>query len=103
MEINGLPLHPLVVHAAVVFVPLAALAAILYALVPRWRDQLRWPMVVLVLVATAAIWTAYFTGVNFRGSKDFFNEGPIADKIDKHQHLARILRWVTTAFAIVAI
>ena len=26
MEINGLPLHPLVVHAAVVFGPLAAVA-----------------------------------------------------------------------------
>ena len=31
MEINGLPLHPLVVHAAVVFGPLAALAALAYA------------------------------------------------------------------------
>ena len=28
MEINGVPLHPLVIHAVVVFVPLAALAAI---------------------------------------------------------------------------
>jgi uncharacterized membrane protein len=103
MEITGLPIHPLVVHAAVVFVPLAALAAILYAVVPRWRDRLRWPMLVLVLVATAAIWTAYLTGVNFRASKDFFNEGPLADKIDKHQNLAATLRWVTTAFAVVAV
>jgi uncharacterized membrane protein len=103
MEINGLPLHPLVVHAAVVFGPLAAVGAIVYAVVPTWRDRLRWPMLVLVLVATAAIWTAYFTGVNFRGSKEFFNEGPLVDKIDKHQSLARTLRWVTTAFAIVAI
>ena len=103
MEINGLPLHPLVVHAAVVFGPLAALAAILYAVVPRWRDRLRWPMLVLVLAATAAIWTAYYTGINFRGTKDFFNQPPVAAKIDKHAHYARILRWVTTGLAVVAV
>jgi hypothetical protein len=103
MEINGLPLHPLVVHAAVVFGPLAALAAILYAVLPGWRDRLRWPMVVLVLVATAAIWTAYYTGLNFRSSKDFFNQPPLAAKIDKHAHYANILRWVTTALAVVAV
>jgi uncharacterized membrane protein len=103
MEINGLPLHPLVVHAAVVFGPLAALGAIGYAVVPSWRDRLRWPVLVLVLVATAAIWTAYLTGVNFRASKDFFNQGPLAAKIDRHAHLAGILRWVTTVFAIVTV
>ena len=103
MEINGLPLHPLVVHAAVVFGPLAAVAAILYAVLPGWRDRLRWPMLALVLLATAAIWTAYYTGVSFRSSRDFFNQPPLAARIDKHAHLARILRWVTTGLALVAV
>jgi len=103
MEINGLPLHPLVVHAAVVFGPLAALAAILYAVLPGWRDRLRWPMVVLVLLATGAIWTAYYTGLNFRSSRDFFTQPPLAAKIDRHAHLANILRWVTTGLAVVAV
>ena len=35
MEINGLPLHPLAVHAAVVFGPLAALLALAYAVLLR--------------------------------------------------------------------
>ena len=52
MEINGLPLHPLVVHAAVVFGPLAALAALAYVVLPAWRDRLRWPMVVLALMGS---------------------------------------------------
>lgn len=102
MEINGLPLHPLVVHAAVVFGPLAALAALAYVALPRWRDLMRWPMLMLVVVATGAIWTAYFTGVNFRDSKDFFTEGAIGEKVDKHAGLASKLRWVTSGFAIVA-
>lgn len=34
--INGLPLHPLVVHVVVVLLPLSALGAIVIAFVPRW-------------------------------------------------------------------
>ena len=42
---NGLPLHVLVVHGAVVVTPVAALAAL--ALVrPSWRTRLRWPVAV---------------------------------------------------------
>jgi predicted membrane protein DUF2231 len=103
MEINGLPLHPLVVHAAVIFGPLAALAALAYALVPRWRDRLRWPMLVLVLIATASIWAAFLTGENFRDSQSFYNEGALGDKIDKHEELAEKLRIMTSGFAVVAI
>ena len=54
MEINGLPLHPLVVHAAVVFLPCAALLALVYAAVPRWRWAVRWPMVGLTAVGAGA-------------------------------------------------
>lgn len=37
--IAGLPLHPLVVHAAVVFLPLAVLGIMALVLVPRWRER----------------------------------------------------------------
>lgn len=35
----GLPLHPLVVHATVIFVPLAALGALLMVFVGRLRER----------------------------------------------------------------
>lgn len=35
--INGIPLHPLVVHAIVVLLPLATLGTIAIAVRPRWR------------------------------------------------------------------
>jgi cytochrome c biogenesis protein CcdA len=73
MNIAGLPLHVLVVHAAVVFGPLSALAALAYVAVPRYRDLLRWPTLVLVLVATAAIWLAFFSGESFYDSDRFAN------------------------------
>ncbi len=36
--VYGLPLHPLIVHATVVMIPLAALAVVLAALWPRFRS-----------------------------------------------------------------
>ena len=103
MEINGLPLHPLVVHAAVVFGPLAALAAIAYALVPRWRDRLRWPLLVVVLVATASIWASFLTGQSFRDSKPFFSQPPLAARIQHHEQLASTLRLITSVFAVITL
>jgi hypothetical protein len=35
--VGGLPAHPLLVHAVVVFIPLAALGAIAVAVRPRWN------------------------------------------------------------------
>ena len=37
MELNGIPLHPLVVHAVVVLVPLAALAELVLPRHHPWR------------------------------------------------------------------
>lgn len=62
MEINGIPLHPLVVHAAVVFTPLAALAALAYALRAKWQAYLRWPMAALGATAAASVQLAAMTG-----------------------------------------
>ena len=60
MTINGIPLHPLLVHAAVVFVPLTAvLAALLF--VKRMRPALTWAaaLVQVVLIGDSgaqAVW-----------------------------------------------
>jgi hypothetical protein len=103
-EINGLPLHPLVVHAAVVLGPLAALSALAYVGLPRHRDLLRWVTLVAVLLATASIWAAYLTGNNFFSNGDFdhFSQ-KIQDRIATHQSYARTLRWITTGFAVVTV
>jgi hypothetical protein len=100
MEINGLPLHPLVVHAAVVMGPLAAIAALLHVAVPRWRVRLRWPMVVLALAATAAIVVAYFSGGSFLDSKPELESSPL---VETHEQRGEQLLWVTLAFGVVAL
>lgn len=103
MEINGLPLHVLVVHAAVVFGPLSALSAIAYVALPSWRDRLRWVTLGLALVAFGAIWMAALSGENFYES-DRFNgiEGTVVEEnIDEHEELGEMLRNIVTAFAVV--
>lgn len=105
MEINGLPLHPLVVHAAVVFGPLAALCAIGYVALPSQRDRLRWVTLGLVLIATGAIWTAFLSGEDFLDSDRF--SGIAGSDLEKqildHQELGATLRWVVSGFAAVTV
>jgi len=106
MEINGLPLHVLVVHAAVVFGPLAALSGIAYVALPSWRDRLRWVTLVLVLIATGAIWTAALSGENFLETADRFQGikgSEIEDRIHDHEELGEMLRNVVTGYALVTI
>jgi uncharacterized membrane protein len=99
MEINGLPLHPLVVHAAVVLGPIAAVAALTF-LVPRWRGTLRWPLLVLAVLATGALVVAYFSGGDFLDSKPELEQVPA---VETHEELGEQLLWVSLAFGAVAI
>jgi hypothetical protein len=100
MEFNGLPLHALVVHAAVIFGPLSALTGLLYALVPRWRDRLRWPLVAVVAIALVAIWVAYFSGEDLEQANTY--GGPLAALVETHEERAGILRISVTVFAAVS-
>ncbi|MDO8106408.1 hypothetical protein Q6348_04270 [Isoptericola sp. b441] len=60
--IGGLPVHPLVVHAAVVLVPVAAVTVLLAALWPRFRRWSGWLPAVLAIGAFGAAAVAKETG-----------------------------------------
>ena len=62
MEIAGLPLHPLVVHAAVVLIPLTALLAVGLAVLPRWRWLVRWPTAVASVACVGFAFLATTSG-----------------------------------------
>ena len=98
MEINGLPLHFLVVHVVVVLGPLAGLTGLVYALVPRWRWLLRWPLVVLgVVVAVAAV-------VAVQAGEAFLDVRPeLAPLVVEHQEWGELLRGVSLVFVAVAL
>jgi cytochrome b involved in lipid metabolism/uncharacterized membrane protein len=60
--IAGLPVHPLVVHAAVVLLPLAALVLILLVFVPAWRTRFGWVTIAGLAAGTGAAWLAKESG-----------------------------------------
>ena len=56
--VAGLPMHPLVVHVAVVILPLSALALIALVLVPRLRRPLGWLTLAGLAVGAVAAFVA---------------------------------------------
>jgi uncharacterized membrane protein len=62
--INGLPLHPLVVHAIVVLLPLATLGTIAIVVRPSWRTTYGPLVVGAALVATVLLPVATSSGEN---------------------------------------
>jgi hypothetical protein len=60
--IDGIPLHPLVVHAVVVLLPLAALGAVVIAIRRSWRRTLGVPVLLVALAGVAAVPMATTTG-----------------------------------------
>jgi hypothetical protein len=99
MEINGVPLHPLVVHAVVVFVPLAALAAIAMS-VPKWRWLARWPALLLTLGATAATYVATLTGEDLK--KDRGLNTPLVETHEQWGDRLMLAMWVFAVVTVVA-
>ncbi len=98
MEIGGLPLHPLVVHGAVVFTPLAALALIVFAILPRYRYLTRWPAAILAVIAFGAVWAARITG------QSMLDANPdLAQLVQTHMDRAKLLSLVMILFLVVAL
>ena len=60
--VSGLPVHPLVVHAVVVLLPMAVVGSVLVAVWPAIRAPWAWPVVVLTAAAVVAIPLATSTG-----------------------------------------
>lgn len=100
MEINGLPVHPLVVHLAVVFVPAAALVGVAYAGVPRWRWATRLPLMISSVVALASAGAAVLSGWNLKDR--LYEAGTVPAGLAMHEERAQVLFWVTACFVVFA-
>lgn len=61
-EIQGLPLHPLAVHAVVILLPLSAIAAVLAIAVRRWRPWLQWVALIGLIIGTVGTYIAKLSG-----------------------------------------
>ena len=89
----GLPLHPLVVHAAVVLLPLVAIGVIALALRPAWRPRFALPLLGLLVVGAASAVVAMLSGSDF------------AERVgtpEQHMELGTILAYTSIAFLLLA-
>ncbi|MET8465405.1 MULTISPECIES: DUF2231 domain-containing protein [Micromonospora] len=104
-EFMGIPAHPLVLHAAVVFVPLLALLTVGYALVPLIRPHTRWVLGLLAVGAPLAALLAKLSGDAFFERMRAANRvtPEFAPTIEAHQEFGDITLWATIGLAIVAL
>jgi uncharacterized membrane protein len=101
---GGYPLHPLLVHATVIFVPLLVLVGLAYALVPRLRDRVGWVAVLLALAAPGSALISKLSGDAFRARLARRGTDPdILKKIDAHRTLGTITLYVVIALAVVVL
>ena len=103
-QINGLPVHVLVLHAAVVFVPLLALGAVVYALVPRWRPRMGWALGLLAIVAPASAFVAMASGTQlYNRLIDQGLSGPGKEILDDHMGYGQLTAWLTLGLGLVSL
>jgi hypothetical protein len=103
-QINGLPVHALVLHAAVIFVPLLALGAIVFAVVPKWRAKIGWAVLLLSIAAPGSAFAAVESGEKLydrlvaQGLK-----GKGLEILDDHMGFGRATLWLSLGLGVVSI
>lgn len=99
-EIMGLPGHALLVHAAVVLVPMLVLAAVAYALVPRFRAKVGWLAGLLAAAAVVAVYVAKESGEQLEEALVAKHYSPeILSQVEGHAEYADSLFWWTLGLA----
>jgi len=96
--VNGLPLHPLVVHFVVVLMPLAAVGAVVIAVWPAARERFGW-----LVVAAAAVATLLVPIATNAGGKLKARVGPENPRILRHEQLGnQMIYWAIPLLVFVA-
>ena len=101
-NLGNLPLHPLVVHAVVVGVPLAALLAFLFAF-PKTREWARWPLAITLVGATGVTFVARQSGLAFEAALGIKPGNPVGDLILRHSLLANQLFYIMIGFTVIGL
>jgi hypothetical protein len=103
-SIGDLPLHPLVIHAAVLGVPVTLLLALLFT-VPRTRSWARWPLAIAGVGSLGAVFVARESGealmTMLLTSERLGDEAALL--VFRHSELATSLLYLTAALAVLAV
>lgn len=96
MTVGGLPLHPLIVHAVVVLLPLAALGTVLIAARPSWRRPYGPPVLALAIVGAVSVPIATASGTDL--AMRLGNDSPLLET-----HMSRASLVLPTAIVFVVL
>ncbi|MFY1691489.1 hypothetical protein [Plantactinospora sp. WMMB782] len=104
-EFMGIPAHPFLVHAAVVFVPLLALAAVGYAFLPFVRPHLRWVLGLLAVATPVAALMAKLSGDRFLARLESRNRvsPEYVPRLAEHQDLGTNTLYATIALGVLTL
>jgi glucan phosphoethanolaminetransferase (alkaline phosphatase superfamily) len=104
-EFMGIPLHPLTVHAPVVFVPLLVVTVLAYALVPFLRPHLRLALAALAVIAPLSALVAKLAGDAFFKRLDSrgMSGGELQTKIEEHRSFGNMTVYATITLAVIAL
>jgi hypothetical protein len=100
--IGGIPAHPLLIHAAVVFIPLLILGAIVYAVWPRVRGKIGWAVVALAIIAPLSALFAKLSGQDLRQHliNSGVGQGALLAKINQHMSYGTNTLWWTIGLGV---
>jgi len=101
----GIPTHPLLIHAAVVFVPLLAVLAIAYAFVPFVRPHVRWVVGLLALATPVTALLAKLSGDAFFARLNSRNAvtPDFLPKLEDHRNFGTMTLYAAIALAVVTL
>jgi hypothetical protein len=98
--ITDLPVHALIVHAAVVFLPLSVLVALAFALVPAWRWALRWPLLAGAVISLGVAFVARQSGRWLYA--DRYGDSATGEVVT-HSDRGHLLFWFVLVFFVIAV
>ena len=103
MELNGLPLHPLIVHVVVVLLPLTAVAAVLVSLWPAAQRKLTFLVPLGALVVLASVPVAIKAGESLAATQFGSAQPEFQQRISSHGELGEgVLVWAIALFVLTA-
>jgi hypothetical protein len=105
MELDGIPLHPLVNDSAVALVPLSALVVCAFALLPSWRWLTRWGALLLTVGGAVSLALTVWTGSDLLDEllPNIPTDQPLYDQLQTHQDRAGMLLVAFLVFTVVVV
>jgi hypothetical protein len=105
MELDGIPLHPLVNDTAVALVPLSVLVVWAFALLPSWRWLTRWGALLSTLAGMVSLLLTWWTGRDLIDEllANIPTDQPIYARLQTHQDRADVLLWIFLGFTVVVV